>query len=246
MFGIRFFAALILAWPLLGAAQSAPWAYEGKTGPAAWAKLSPDYRACASGREQSPIDIRGARIDKALKPITFGYIATTMTVTNNGHTIEVEPAPGSYILYNDTRYDLVQFHFHHPSEETVLGHLSDMEIHLVHKSAEGKLLVLSVRINEGAPNAVIASLWEKMPKKAGETVKITSELNPSGLLPVNRAYWAFMGSLTTPPCTEGVQWIAFEQEKELSRVQIKAFATLYKFNARPLQNPHGRKIAAFE
>lgn len=239
--------ALLFALPLVLAAQSAPnWDYTGKLGPEAWHKLSPEYRACGTGREQSPIDIRGARIDKNLKPITFGYIAGPMSLTNNGHTIEVTPAPGNYIIYNDTRYDLVQFHFHRPSEETVLGHLSDMELHLVHKSAEGQYLVLSVRLNEGAPNAVIAALWDKMPRKPGDTTKVSDLLNPTGLLPMNRAYWAFMGSLTTPPCTEGVQWIAFEEEKELSREQIKAFTTLYKFNARPLQNPHGRKIQAFE
>lgn len=246
MLRTRTMLALFIALPLSLAAQSAHWDYAGKTGPDAWPKLSPEYRTCGTGHEQSPMDIRGARLNKTLKPITFGYIASPMSLVNDGHTIVVTPTPGSYILFNDTRYDLVSFSFHRPSEETVKGKLSDMEVQLLHKSAEGKLLILSIRLNEGNPNAVIAPLWEHMPKKAGATDQVKDELNPAGLLPANRAYWTYTGSLSTPPCTEGVQWIVFEDEKEISRDQIKAFSTLFKFNARPLQNPHGRKIEAFE
>jgi carbonic anhydrase len=250
MIRMRLAPAFLLALPLAltaqSAPQSAPWSYSGKTGPAYWPKLSPDYAVCGEGHEQSPIDIRGAHLNKALKPITFGYIASPASITNNGHTIEVTPAPGSYILFNDTRYDLIHFDFHRPSEHTVKGKLSDMEIHLLHKSAEGKLLVLSVRINEGNPNAVIAYLWAHLPQKPGETEKVSEMINPGGMLPVNRAYWTYKGSLTAPPCTEGVRWIVFEDEKELSRDQIKVFSALFKFNSRTLQNPHGRKIEAFE
>ena len=238
----------LIAFPLTLSAQDAgaAWDYTGKRGPEAWAKLDPAYKACSAGKEQSPLDIRNAKRNKALKPIEFHYIAGQATLENTGHTVKVTVAPGSYMIANGTRYDLVQFHFHHPSEETVKGKLSDMVVHLVHKSADGKLAVIAIRLNEGAPNAVLASLWEHLPTKVGATDKTSEEINAAGLLPADRSYWTYTGSLTTPPCTEGVQWFVFEQEKELSREQLRAFAALYKFNSRPLQNPHGRKIEASE
>jgi carbonic anhydrase len=247
-----FFA--LIALPLTFIAQNAlsptgsgtKWDYSGKLGPAYWAKLDPAYKACSAGKLQSPIDIRKAKLNKTLKPIEFHYIAGPMTLVNNGHTVQVNVAPGSYMIANGTRYDLVQFDFHHPSEETVKGKLSDMVVHLVHKDAAGNLAVIAVRLNEGTPNAVLASLWEHLPVTKGATDKTSEEINPAGLLPVDRGYWTFDGSLTTPPCTEGVKWFVFEQEKELSREQLRAFAALYKFNARPLQNPHGRKVEASE
>ncbi len=237
---------LTLAGQAASTESGAHWDYTGKLGPAAWPKLSREYKTCGTGKQQSPIDIHNAKLNKALKPIEFHYIAGPMSLVNNGHTVQVNVAPGSYMIANGTRYDLVQFHFHHPSEETVKGKLSDMVVHLVHKSADGKLAVIAIRLNEGAPNAVLATLWEHLPKTNGATDKTSENVNAAGLLPVDRGYWTYTGSLTVPPCTEGVQWFVFEQEKELSREQLRAFAALYKFNARPLQNPHGRKIEASE
>ena len=230
------------------AAQGAPWDYEGKHGALAWGKLDPAYKPCSAGRQQSPIDIRGAHLNKALQPIEFHYIAGPVTVENNGHTIEVLVDPGSYIVANGVRYDLVQFHFHHPSEEAVKGKLSDMVVHLVHKSADGKLAVVAVRLMEdaGNPNAVLAALWKHLPKTAGASAKIADMVDPAGLLPADRGYWTYMGSLTTPPCTEGVRWFVFEQELSVSRDQVRAFATLYRMNSRPLQEAHGRRIEADE
>jgi carbonic anhydrase len=255
----RALRALVIFTPLIAlpfslAAQaaapttdSAPhWDYTGKLGPEGWAKIDPSFRTCGTGHLQSPLDIRGVKLNKALKPIEFHYIAGPASLVNTGHTVQVRIPPGSYIIANGVRYDLVQFHFHHPSEETVKGKLSDMVIHLVHQSKDGKFAVIAIRMNEGAPNAVLASLWEHLPKTTGATDKTTEEINPAGLLPIDRGYWTYTGSLTAPPCTEGVQWFIFEQEKELSREQLRAFAALYKFNARPLQNPHGRKIEASE
>jgi carbonic anhydrase len=169
-----------------------------------------------------------------------------MTLVNNGHTVQVTPAPGSYIVADGVRYDLVQFHFHHPGEEAVKGKLPDMTIHLVHKSADGKLAVIAVRLNEGNANAVLAGLWPHLPKTAGATDKMTDEMSPAGLLPTDRGYWTYEGSLTAPPCTEGVRWFVFEQEAELSRDQLRSFAALYKVNSRMLQSTHGRKIEASE
>lgn len=224
----------------------ADWTYEGIKGPLHWGKLDPAYKACSQGKEQSPIDIRGAHLNKSLPPIEFHYISGSMTLTNTGHTVQVTAPAGSYIVVGGTRYDLVQFHFHHPGEEAVKGKLPDMTLHLVHKSADGKIVVVAVRLNEGNPNAVLAALWQHLPKTTGATDKLTDDMSPAGLLPTDRGYWTYEGSLTAPPCTEGVRWFIFEQQVEISRAQLKAFAALYKVNSRIIQDIHGRKIEASE
>jgi carbonic anhydrase len=156
--------------------------------------------------------------------------------------------PGSYILVGGERYALTGFDFHHPSEEPVKGRLTDMDVHLMHKSSDGKIAVIVIRLVEerGDPNAVLASLWTHLPTKPGTTEKVTEMVNPAGLLPADRGYWTYTGSLTTPPCTEGVRWFVFEQELSLSREQLIRFANLYKVNTRPVQDPHGRRIEANE
>ena len=128
------------------------------------------------------------------------------------------------------------------------GKLTDMDAHLVHKSADGKLAVLAVRLSEiqGDPNATLATLWQHLPTEAGKTEKVEDMINAGGLLPGDRGYWTFMGSLTTPPCTEGVRWFVFEQPVSISRAQLRAFGALYKINSRPLQDKNGRKIEANE
>ncbi len=247
-------ASLVVALVYLAAAQAsaqttAPWDYEGKRGALEWGKLDPAYQACSRGHEQSPIDIRGARLNKALQPIEFHYIAGPVTLEDNGHTIVAHVDPGSYIVNGGVRYDLVQFHFHHPGEEAVKGKLTDMDIHLVHQSAEGKQVVIAIRLTEDIttpPNALLATLWQHLPAKAGTSNKVTEMINPGGLLPADRGYWTYMGSLNAPPCTEGVRWYIFEQEVTLSRDQLRAFANLYKINSRPLQDLHGRRIEANE
>jgi carbonic anhydrase len=242
-------AALVFGMAAVAAAQTtAHWDYQGKYGALDWGKLDPAYRACSQGHEQSPIDIRGAHLNKALQPIEFHYIAGPVTLENNGHTVLVHVNPGSYIIAGGVRYDLQQYHFHHPSEEAVKGKLSDMVIHLVHKSADGKLAVVAVRLSEdrGDPNATLATLWAHLPLTTGATDKITDMVNPGGLLPADRGYWTYMGSLTTPPCTEGVRWFVFEQELSISRDQLRYFSALFKMNSRPLQDTHGRRIEADE
>jgi carbonic anhydrase len=241
--------SLFVLGATLGAAQTtAHWDYYGKTGPLGWARLDPAYKACSQGHEQAPIDIRGAHLNKSLQPIEFHYMAGPVTLENTGNTVIVRVDPGSYIVAGGVRYDLQQFHFHHPGEEAVKGKLTDMSIHLVHKSADGKLAVIAVRLSEdrGFPNAILSTLWEHLPTTTGATDKITSVVNPGGLLPTDRGYWTYMGSLTAPPCTEGVRWFVLEQELSISRDQLRAFATLFKINSRPLQDPHGRRIEANE
>jgi carbonic anhydrase len=239
---------LIILTGLASAQTPARWNYYGKTGPLGWGNLDPAYKLCADGKEQSPIDIRGAKLNKALKPIEFHYMSASVELENTGNTVEVKVKPGSYILLDGVRYDLQQFHFHHPAEEAVNGKLTDMGAHLVHKSADGKLAVLAVRLSEiqGDPNATLAALWQHLPMEAGKTEKDPDMINPGGLLPGDRGYWTFMGSLTTPPCTEGVRWYVFEQTVSISRAQLRAFEALYKINSRPLQDRNGRKIEANE
>lgn len=229
-------------------ATATPWEYEGKRGTLEWGKLDPAYKACSQGHQQSPIDIRGAHLNKALQPIEFHYIAGSVTLENNGHTIIARVPKGNYIVANGVRYELEQFHFHHPSEEAVNGKLTEMVVHLVHRSADGKVAVVAVRLKEDIdhPNQVLATLWPHLPATAGATEKVTEEVNPAGFLPADRGYWTYMGSLTVPPCTEGIRWFVLENEMTAGRDQVRAFAWLFKVNSRPLQELHGRRIEANE
>jgi len=234
----------------LGAAAqtTTPWDYEGKRGALVWGKLDPSYSACSKGHEQSPIDIRNARLDKALEPLELHYIAGSVTLDNTGHTIRAIPAKGGYMVANGVRYELLEFDFHHPSEGEVKGKLTDMDVDLVHKSADGKFAILNVQLVEdrGAANAVMATLWPHLPEKSGDSAKVTEFVNPAGFVPADPGYWTYMGSLTAPPCTEGVRWFVFEQPLAVSREQLRKFAAIYKVNSRPLQDVGKRKIVANE
>jgi carbonic anhydrase len=247
-------AAALLSLATLAVAQSsAPadgsnWDYQGKRGALVWGKLDPTWKACGQGHSQSPVDIRGAHLNKTLPQLEFHYIAGLVTLENNGRTVIVHVNPGSYVTIGGVRYDLVEYDFHHPSETAVQGKLSDMEIHLLHKSTDGHTIIIAIRLAEdvSAPNAVLAALWQHLPKKAGETDRVTEPVNPGGLLPADRGYWTYMGSLSTPPCSEGVRWFVFEQELALSRDQLRSFGLLFKINTRALQEVHGRRIEANE
>jgi carbonic anhydrase len=230
------------------AAPTAKWSYQGKTGPLLWGKLDPAYQTCSKGHEQSPLDIRGAHLNKALQPIEFHYIAGSVKLENDGHTIVAHVNPGSYMVANGVRYELVEYSFRHPSETAVKGKLTEMEVQLRHRAADGKMAIVAVRLRENmdAPNAVLAALWPHLPHTPGATEKVTEMVNAGGLLPTDRGYWTYTGSLTTPPCTEGVRWFGFEQELSLSRDQSRVFAALFRINTRELQDPHGRRIEANE
>jgi len=223
------------------------WNYSGHTGPLVWEKLDPAYHACGKGHEQSPLDIRGAHLNKNLPPLEFHYVAGPMTLENTGRGIIARVDPGSTMVANGVTYNLVELDFHHPSEHAVKGKLSDMEVDLVHRSDDGKVAIVAVRLNQdrGFPNALLASLFDHLPA-AGKTTKITDMLSAGGLLPADRGYWTYTGSELTPPCTEGVQWYVFENDLSMSRTQLNEFTNLYRMNTRPLQDPHGRKIQANE
>ena len=250
-FGLVLLAAsAALAGPLAAWSQdSTPWDYEGKHGALVWGRLDPSYAACGKGHEQSPVDIRNAHLDKALQPLEFHYIAGSVTLENTGHTIRAIPPKGSYMVADGVRYELVEFEFHHPSESAVKGKLTDMDVELVHKSADGKFAILEVQLIETlntAPNAVMAALWPHLPLNPGATAKVTEFVNPAGFVPADPGYWTYMGSLSAPPCTEGVRWFVFEQPLSISREQLRRFAALYKVNSRPLQDIGKRKIEADE
>jgi carbonic anhydrase len=245
-------ACFLLASSALCAAQNAGqpanWSYEGHTGPLVWGKLDPAYAACAHGHDQSPVDIRGAHLNTALQPIRFHYIGGPVTLENTGRGIVAHVDPGSYILSGGVRYELVRYEFHHPSEHAVKGRLNDMEVDLIHRSSDGKLAILAVRLNEerGNPNAVLASLWDHLPATAGSKEKVADMIDPGGLLPADRGYWTYTGSELTPPCSEGVVWFVFENDISISRQQLRAFTDLFRMNTRPLQDLHGRRIEANE
>lgn len=247
---MRFFvlAAAFCAMATAATAQTAPWSYQGKTGPELWSRLDPAYQACSRGHDQSPINIHRARLYNALQPIEFHYLAGPVRIENNGHYLVVHVDPGSYIVAGGVRYDLIEYDFHRPSEHTVDGHLADMEIELVHRSAEGKLAIVSVLFNENAnaPNATLAELLPSLPAKPGTSQQITDMVSTGGLLPADRGYWTYIGSLTTPPCTEGVQWFVLEQPMTVSRRQLTAFAAIYSSNNRPTQELNRRLIEADE
>lgn len=237
-------AVCALAQQNAAAPAGAPWSYYGKTGPTSWGRLDPQYSACSKGKSQSPIDLRGAKADASLRPIEFHYLSGPVTLVNTGHTVRANVVPGGYILFGGVRYDLVEFHFHHPAEDLVNGKLSDLQIDLVHKSAAGELAILGVRVNEGAVNGSLAALWPSLPQTPGATVSIQDDFNPLGLLPADRRYWSYVGSITVPPCTEGARWILMETATEFSQDQLQAFARLYPDNARQTQPINKRKIGA--
>ncbi|HEX8710258.1 MAG TPA: carbonic anhydrase family protein [Terracidiphilus sp.] len=236
--------------PLAGAqsAAKADWAYAGKYGPLNWSRLDPAYSACNKGRQQSPVDVRGARLNSGLKPIQFHFVGGPVTVDNDGHAIVVRPLPGSSVLIDGVPYNLVDFTFHHPSEHAVNGELSDMEVDFLTRSADGKMAMLAVLLTENSdfPNATVAMLWQHLPAQNGQSEKDDDMVNPGGLFPSDPGYWTYTGSLPAPPCTEGVQWYVFETPVNISRRQLDTFVRIFRMNTRPLQEMHGRRIAANE
>jgi carbonic anhydrase len=225
----------------MAAEQMPPWGYTGAGAPERWASLQPSFATCAAGNRQSPIDIRDG-IGVQLDPVRFDYLPGGFRVLNNGHTIQATVAPGNTIEVMGRRYELVQFHFHRPSEERVNGRVFDMVAHLVHKDVEGRLAVVAVLLTRGAPQPVVQTVWNNLPLERGEDLAAEVMLDPSKLLPEDRRYYTYMGSLTTPPCTEGVLWMVMKTPVTVSPEQIAIFSRLYPMNARPVQPLNGRLI----
>lgn len=220
------------------------WAYEGETGPQAWGQLKPDFNLCAIGKRQSPINIEdGATLQGPAEPVQFAYTPSNGTVVNNGHTIQVDVQGENSITVRGSNYRLLQFHFHTPSEEQINFKRFPMVAHLVHKNAEGQLAVVAILLQEGEANPMVDKVWTYMPLDTNDRVRMPQALlDVNGLLPKDQRYYQFMGSLTTPPCSEGVLWMVMKQPVTISKSQYKLFTQLYPNNARPVQPVNGRAV----
>jgi len=210
------------------------WSYEGETGPAHWGALDKTFAACASGHAQSPIDIAGPAAG-TLPAITFEYQPSRINVVNNGHTIQVNYDSGSAIVVGGVRYNLVQFHFHVPSEHTIGGKAAAAELHLVHRNAKGQLAVIGVLMEPGAENAALAPLWAHLPSAEGPVQKIDARINAADLLPASHTTYRYNGSLTTPPCSEGVKWMVMTTPVTVSDQQLASLKAILHGNNRPVQ-----------
>ncbi|MEC5423882.1 carbonic anhydrase family protein [Virgibacillus sp. C22-A2] len=226
--------------------QLAHWSYEGETGPEHWGNLDPSYAACVDGSEQSPINIEFSQVEASekLENIEIQYQPASFSLVNNGHTVQANATEkGNSIIAEDQEYQLVQFHFHTPSEHLFNGQHLDMELHLVHQDSNGELAVLGVMIQEGKENENLAAVWDDMPKEETENeVPIDEPINLQNLLPEDQTSFHYNGSLTTPPCTEEVKWIIFEEPIEMSKEQIEAFQEIFEENHRPVQPLNEREV----
>ncbi len=220
------------------------WGYTGSAGPEHWGELKQEFVACKTGTRQSPIDINLTQsLPANLGDIKFDYQSISPEVLNNGHTIQVNYSKGSSITVADREFELAQFHFHTPSENTVNGKAYDMEMHLVHKNINGELAVVGVFFKQGKQNAELEKLWRRLPEHSGgkQTLSDTS-LSVADLLPQDRAYTHFNGSLTTPPCSEGVNWFVVKEPVEASAEQIARISAIIGNNARPVQKLNNRFV----
>jgi carbonic anhydrase len=231
---------LALALPAASAAADRRWSYSGADGPEQWGSLDSDYALCRSGQKQSPLDLVSATSSDLPNP-QLAYVATDARETNDGHTVQVDLRPGSSLVLDGIPYQLLQLHFHSPSEHTVDGQSFPVEVHLVHRSDTGALAVVAVLVNGGVENPGLAPLLAAMPTKAGREARI-APFDPSVLLPADRRAFRYAGSLTTPPCSEGVTWLVMSTPIAASGPQIAAFARVLHGNSRPAQPRNGREL----
>lgn len=223
--------------------NQAHWSYKGThSGPSAWSELDPAFKECSLGKAQSPINIE--KTEKAdLPTLQFNYShSAAPTLINNGHTVQVNLPAGNTLKVGDNTYELLQFHFHTPSEESINGKKFPMVAHFVHKNANGQLGVVGLLIQQGKTNPAFTPIFEHTPR-AGEKITVENlTVDLDDMLPSKLGYYSFEGSLTTPPCSEGVNWMVVKQPITLGKEQIKAFKTLFKGNARPTQPLNGRVV----
>jgi carbonic anhydrase len=222
------------------ASDTVHWGYEGAEGPEHWGQLSPEFALCSTGKEQTPVDVPSTAVVNPAN-IVFNYQPTALNIFNNGHTIQVNYDQGSSIEVGGKTYHLRQFHFHTPSEHAVDSQHTDLEMHLVHQSDEGQLAVVGVMLKRGSENPAYTPVFDHLPAQAGEPTAIGSlTVNANDLLPQERTYYRYNGSLTTPPCSEGVQWLLMNTPVELAEAQVTAFQQIFPHDARPVQPLNGR------
>lgn len=218
------------------------WAYSGEEGPEFWGDLSGDFAICGTGVEQSPIDLADAG-DADLADIVFNYVPSDLTVLNNGHTIQANYDSGSSIDLDGETFNLLQFHMHAKSEHTMNGEYFPLEIHLVHQAESGQLAVVGVMIEEGAANDALAPLWENLPGEKSDAMAVAdASIDAAGFLPEEQSSFRYMGSLTTPPCSEQVRWHVLTSPISMSADQIAMFTDIYDNNFRPIQALNTREL----
>lgn len=223
-------------------ARETEWSYSGATGPEHWGRLRPDWAVCAQGMRQSPIDLRnGVTVD--LEPVQFDYRPTRFRITDTGRTLKVQVGAGMGVDIRGRRYELEHFQLHRPSEERVGGRAYDMNIHFHHRDEEGRIAIVAVLLEGGAaPHPLVQTLWSSLPLERGDHYMPPMPIDLASLVPASPAHFLYMGSLTTPPCTEGVLWVVMKEPVRVSDAQLDVFARLYPRNGRPIQPPHGRLI----
>jgi carbonic anhydrase len=218
------------------------WDYGESKGPSHWGDLKPEFAPCKNGHRQSPIDIRNPH--KAdLPPIEFDYKASPLHIIDNGHAVMINYGTGSFITVGKNKYALKQFHFHRPSEETINGKGYEMVVHLVHADQKGNLAVIAVLLQKGEDNPLVRELWSDLPKEKEREEDLDSvQIDVAGLLPVERGYYTYQGSLTTPPCSENVTWFVLKHPVTVSAAEIQQFSKLYRHDVRPRQPSYGRIV----
>lgn len=223
-------------------ADGPKWGYEGEGDPENWGKISQDFMTCEYGKSQSPINITNAIKTNTSENIAFFYTKKLKDEINNGHSIQVNYPKGNYVTLDAKRYDLLQFHFHSPAENLINNKQYPFSIHFVHQSEEGKLLVIALLFEVGKENKILKPIWDVMPQKEGETT-YPKNIALNDLFSKNPHYYRFDGSLTTPPCTEGVTWVVIKKPLEISKTQLEKFQKIMKHsNNRPIQPTNNRVI----
>lgn len=234
----------ILVFFTLSAANAAEygatnWSYIGETAPEHWSNLDEKFSACA-GHNQSPINISHA-VSAELKPLQFKYDAKVQNVLMSDHTLQVNFNTGATLDLDGQLFELKQFHIHTPSENTLLGKQYPLELHLVHANAAGELAVVALMYEQGSQNKALKSLLAL----SGQSTNTVSDaqFQLEAFMPKHLDYYRFNGSLTTPPCTEGVRWVVLKEIQQASKAQLKAFQQLFQHgNNRPVQPQHARLV----
>jgi carbonic anhydrase len=223
-------------------ASGGHWGYTGEGAPEHWGSLNPAYALCAAGANQSPINLTDL-IETELEPISFNYTGLVTEIGHNGHAIQADYTAGSTMTVHGKIFSLEQFHFHTPSENLINGEQFPMEVHFVHADTDGNTAVIAVMYNLGEENAELKKIWRQMPTEAGKKAGMASQVRAGQLMPENKEYYRFNGSLTTPPCTEGVLWMVMKNPVPVSEAQVKQLAKALKHpNNRPVQPINARSV----